>query len=70
LASSFKSKLIALSRSVPAIIAWLANPYIQNILQEYLEKVLQAMHSGLAVQTTPHAMSSSFREPSIAKRSV
>ena len=41
-------ELIALSRGVPAIIAWLANPYIQGIPQEYLEKVLQAMRSGVA----------------------
>jgi len=48
-------ELIALSRGVPAIIAWLANPYIQSIPQQYLEKVLQAMRSGVAAQTTPHA---------------
>jgi hypothetical protein len=48
-------ELIALSRGVPAIIAWLANPYIQGIPQEYLEKVLQAMRSGVAAQTTPRA---------------
>jgi len=47
-------ELIALSRGVPAIIAWLANPYIQSIPQQYLEKVLQAMRSGVAAQTTPH----------------
>ena len=48
-------ELIALSRGVPAIIAWLANPYIQSIPQQYLEKILQAMRSGVAAQTTPHA---------------
>jgi hypothetical protein len=48
-------ELIALSRGVPAIIAWLANPYIQSIPQQYLEKVLQAMRSGVTAQTTPHA---------------
>jgi hypothetical protein len=57
-------ELIALSRGVPAIIAWLANPYIQSIPQEYLEKVLQAMRSGVAVQAAPHAMPSSSRKPS------
>ncbi len=41
-------ELIALSRGVPAIIAWLADPYIQSIPREYLEKVLQAMRSGVA----------------------
>jgi hypothetical protein len=43
-------ELIALSRDVPAIFTWLANPYIQSIPQEYLEKVLQAMRSGAAAQ--------------------
>ena len=57
-------ELIALSRGVPAIVAWLANPYIQSIPQEYLGKVLQAMRSGVAAQTTPHAMPSSSRKPS------
>jgi hypothetical protein len=44
-------ELIALSRGVPAIIAWLADPYIQGIPREYLEKVLQAMRSGMAVSS-------------------
>ena len=57
-------ELIALSRGVPAIIAWLANPYIQGIPREYLEKVLQAMRSGLAAQAAPHAMPSSSQKPS------
>lgn len=48
-------ELIALSRGVPAIIAWLANPYIQSIPQEYLGKVLQAMRSGMAAQAA-HAV--------------
>jgi hypothetical protein len=57
-------ELIALSRGVPAIIAWLANPYIQGIPQEYLEKVLQAMRSGAAAQVVPHATPSSSSRPS------
>src|SRR5579862_2131071 len=44
-------EVIALSRGVPAIIAWLADPYIQGIPREYLEKVLQAMRSGVAVSS-------------------
>lgn len=40
-------ELIALSRNVPAFFAWLANPYIRSIPQEYLEQVLQAMRSEL-----------------------
>ena len=56
-------ELIALSRGVPAIIAWLANPYVQRIPQEYLEKVLQAMRSGVAAQTTPHATPPVISEP-------
>ena len=57
-------ELIALSRGVPAIIAWLADPYIQGIPREYLEKVLQAMRSGIAAQTTPHSLPSSSQNPS------
>jgi len=58
-------ELIALSRGVPAIIAWLANPYVQRIPQEYLEKVLQAMRSGVAAQTTSHTTPQSpSRSPS------
>src|ERR1700747_1319155 len=57
-------ELIALSRGVPAIIAWLANPYIQSIPQDYLEKVLQAMRSGAAAQVVPHATPSSSSRPS------
>jgi hypothetical protein len=57
-------ELIALSRGVPAIIAWLADPYIQGIPREYVEKVLQAMRSGVAAQTTPHSLPSSFQKPS------
>jgi hypothetical protein len=57
-------ELIALSRGVPAIIAWLANPYIQGIPQGYLEKVLQALRSGLAAQAAPHPMPSSSQKPS------
>jgi len=63
-------ELIALSRGVPAIIAWLANPYIQSIPQEYLEKVLQAMRSGAAAQAAPHAMPSSSRRPVVAPSGI
>jgi hypothetical protein len=61
-------ELIALSRGVPAIIAWLANPYIQGIPQQYLEKVLQAMRSGLAAQAAPHAMPSTSQKPAWQSR--
>jgi len=43
-------ELIALSRDVPAIFAWLANPYIRSIPQEYLKQVLQSMRSGLVAK--------------------
>jgi len=43
-------ELIALSRNVPVIFAWLPNPYIQSIPQEYLKQVLQSMRSGLVAQ--------------------
>src|SRR5215469_2701340 len=43
-------ELIALSRDVPAIFAWLANPYIRSIPREYLQQVLQSMRSGLVAK--------------------
>ncbi len=58
-------ELIALSRNVPAIFAWLANPYIQSIPQEYLEKVLRATRSGVAAQAPAlHSMPPPSRKPS------
>jgi hypothetical protein len=58
-------ELIALSRGVPAIFAWLANPYIESIPQEYLEKVLQAMRAGAAAQAPmPPSMLHPSRKPS------
>jgi hypothetical protein len=58
-------ELMALSRDIPAIFAWLANPYIRIIPQEYLEKVLQAMRSGVAAQApAPHSMPPPSRKPS------
>jgi hypothetical protein len=57
-------ELIALSRGVPAIIAWLASAYIQGIPQEYLQKVLQAMRSGAAAQAVPPATLSPAPRPS------
>jgi hypothetical protein len=57
-------EVIALSRGVPAIIAWLASAYIQGIPQEYLEKVLQAMRAGAAAQAVPRATPSSSPSPS------
>jgi hypothetical protein len=43
-------ELITLSRNVPAVFAWLADPYIRSIPQEYVEQVLQAMRSGLVAK--------------------
>ena len=58
-------ELLALSRDIPAIFAWLANPYIRIIPQEYLEKVLQAMRLGVAAQApAPHSMPPRSRKPS------
>lgn len=52
-------ELIALSRNVPAVFAWLANPYIRSIPQEYLEQVLQAMRSGLVAKPA-HSRAKTF----------
>jgi hypothetical protein len=48
-------ELIALSRNIPSLFTWLANPYIRGIPQEYLEKVLEAMRVNLApAKSTSH----------------
>ncbi|HYL45777.1 MAG TPA: hypothetical protein VEU52_02000 [Candidatus Limnocylindrales bacterium] len=46
-------ELISLSRSVPAIWAWLVNPYLRSVPQEYLAGVLVAMRTNLMTQPPP-----------------
>jgi len=40
-------EFIALSRSVPAIFAWLVNPYIKSVPREYLTHLLEATRKAL-----------------------
>ena len=40
-------EFIALSRSVPAILAWLVNPYIKSVPRSYLTGLLQATRKAL-----------------------
>jgi len=40
-------EFIALSRSVPAIFAWLVNPYIRSVPREYLTHLLEATRKAL-----------------------
>ena len=42
-----QTEFLALSRSVPAIFAWLVNPYVKSIPQEYLVHLLGATRSDL-----------------------
>lgn len=42
-----QTEFVALSRSVPAIFAWLVNPYIRSIPQEYLTHILSATRDDL-----------------------
>jgi len=42
-----QTEFVALSRSVPAIFAWLVNPYIRSIPQEYLIHILSATRTDL-----------------------
>jgi hypothetical protein len=42
-----QTEFVALSRSVPAIFAWLVNPYIKSIPQEYLIRILGATRMDL-----------------------
>ncbi len=41
-------EFLALSRTVPAIFAWLVNPYMRSIPQEYLKHYLEATRAGLS----------------------
>ncbi|HEV3036246.1 MAG TPA: hypothetical protein VHA33_00405 [Candidatus Angelobacter sp.] len=43
-------EFITLSRSVPAIFAWLVNPYIKSIPHEYLTNLLQTTRSALTAK--------------------
>jgi hypothetical protein len=45
-----QAELIALSRGLPAMFAWLVNPYVRGIPQEYLEKILGAMRWDLTAK--------------------
>jgi hypothetical protein len=42
-----QTEFVALSRSVPAIFAWLVNPYIRSIPQDYLTHILTATRDDL-----------------------
>lgn len=46
-------EFISLSRSVPAIWAWLVNPYLRSIPQDYLTATLVAMRANLMTQPPP-----------------
>lgn len=46
-------EFIALSRSVPAIFAWLVNPYIKSIPREYLSNFLKVTRRELTSSTLP-----------------
>jgi hypothetical protein len=43
-------EFITLSRSVPAIFAWLVNPYLKSIPHEYLTNLLQTTRSALTAK--------------------
>ncbi len=46
-------EFIALSRSVPAIFAWLVNPYIKSVPREYLSNFLKVTRRELTGSKTP-----------------
>jgi hypothetical protein len=48
-------EFIALSRSVPAVFAWLVNPYIKSIPREYLNNFLKVTRKELTNSKTPRA---------------
>lgn len=44
-------EFLVLSRSVPAIFAWIVNPYIRSIPRDYLTRDLQATRKALTAET-------------------
>jgi hypothetical protein len=46
-------EFIALSRSVPAIFAWLVNPYVKSIPREYLSSLLTVTRNKLLMPKAP-----------------
>lgn len=59
-------EFISLSRGVPAIFAWLVNPYIRSIPQEYLTHILSAARNDLIrlhEAGTPSSISGGTRPP-------
>ncbi len=64
-------EFIALSRSVPAIFAWLVNPYVKSIPREYLSSLLAATRSKLlspkasSATSGEGATSDAIRPPSL-----
>ncbi len=41
-------EFLALSRPVPAIFAWLINPYMRSVPREYLKRYLEATRTALS----------------------
>lgn len=50
-------EFIALSRSVPAIFAWLVNPYVKSIPREYLTNFLRVTRRELSATQSAHTPS-------------
>jgi len=62
-----QTEFLALSRSVPAIFAWLVDPYVKSIPQDYLAHILGATRNDLldARQSAPRDGSLSRRSPRV-----
>jgi hypothetical protein len=57
-----QTEFIALSRSVPAIFAWLVDPYVRSVPQEYLVHILGAARNDLMNSHEAGAPAGSDRE--------
>jgi hypothetical protein len=60
-----QTEFIALSRSVPAIFAWLVNPYVRSVPQDYLVHILGATRGDLMNTKVDAAQAAAGRERAV-----
>jgi hypothetical protein len=65
-----QTEFLSLSRTVPAIFAWLVNPYLKSIPQDYLVHILGATRSDLTDAHTGTARESVMALPSASTGAV
>ncbi len=54
-------EFIALTRAIPAVFAWLVDPYLGTIPREYLTRMLEATRTALTTRNYSRSSSQNFR---------